>query len=106
MTEILEITIGGQKSKCAYPYKSWLECCEMVKGFQISSHDLTRITFNPPFGQKLSKWLTRDFCQFLSKSGQMLSDLNSETRFEIFLSFHNFLNLICEDFHILIFWLP
>ena len=76
----------------------------MMRGFQISSQNLNRVTFNPPLGQKWSKWQSRVFCQFLSKSCQVLSDLNSETRLRVRSSFHNFFNPICKDFHTLIFW--
>ena len=39
----------------------------------------------------------------LQKKGQMLSDLNSEIRFEILSSFHSFITPIGKDLHILFF---
>ena len=44
--------------------------------------------------------------RFGQKGGQIFSDLNSETKFGILSSFHNFLAPICNDLHILIFRLP
>ena len=78
-----------EKSKCATHYKRGLESCGMMKGFQIWSQNLNRITFDPLLAKtKLSK--TDNIPYFASfrpffghKWSQMLSNFNSDTRFGI-----------------------
>ena len=98
------------EKKCANNYKCGLESCGMMKRFQICSQNFNRIAFDPPFGWKklrktseIGNIASFQSFFFLPKGGQMLSDLNSETRLGILSSFRIFLAPMCNDLHILIF---
>ena len=65
--------------------------------------EFNSVTFDPLFGQNVSKWKNQIFCQFFfAKEGEMLSVLKSKTRFRILSSLHNFLIPICKILQILI----
>ena len=53
--EILKLLWEAKKSKHANPNKRGLESCGMMRGFQIWSQNLNRITFDPLSGIKRTK---------------------------------------------------
>ena len=66
--------------------------------------NLYQIILDPFWQKKTGKLLDFAILTIFGQNwGQMLSDLNSETRFGILSLFHNFLTPICKDLHILIF---
>ena len=64
--EILEITMGGRNlnpyKSYANPYKRGLESCGMIRGFQILSLNLSRISFDPFIDKQ--NWQNTRFCPF------------------------------------------
>ena len=99
--EILEITMEGQQIKLCKSIqlgvkKLWNgeRILKLVPQFKSDN-------IWPPPLEKWQKNTILPFWQFvLPTRGQMLSDLNYETRFRILSSLDNSLATICEDFHI------
>ena len=74
----------------------------MIREFQIWSQNLNRTTFDHLFGQEMvENWENPVFDRFWPKMGQMLSDFNFETRYEILSSFLAYMTHFCYNNQIL-----
>ena len=81
-----KITWEVQKSKCENLIKCGPKRCEMMREFQSWHQNSNRLTFDPLFLQKLSKYAKSGILPifdsfFGQKRGQMLIDLNFEVKF-------------------------
>ena len=73
---------GKKKSKCKNHIKWGLIMCKMMRGFQIWPQNSNQITCDPFLAKTLSKLVKIGYLANF-RGGQMLTDLNSEARFEI-----------------------
>ena len=77
----------------------------MKGGFQICFQNLNRTTFEPLFGKKsIENWKNPVSTFFGPKGGQMMFDLNFETRYEILSSFPDYMTPFCKNYQFLNFW--